>query len=122
MTVTVDQRTAGLELANQIRRSRAELKRELTNGERALAEVLRADEPFIQTMRIADLLQAVPAIGPTKAQRALAANRLGPSSIVKAVSTTRREQLIAYCSERYRRAPIDPDIEAEMFGGKGGYR
>lgn len=122
MTQALDQRMANLTKANEVRFARAELKVELAAGARTLAEVLRADEDFIQTMKLADLLRAVPAFGKTKAQRALAACWISPSATVRALPPQRREQLLAWIAANYQRVRIEREIEAELWGGKGGYR
>ncbi len=123
MTVqTPDQRLANLGRANEIRTARSLLKQRLTRGEAALAEVLREDPDYVQTMRLADLLKAVPKLGTVKVNRVLTALRISPSATLQMLPRSRREELIAWVAARYPKAPIDPVIEEEMWGGKGGYR
>lgn len=122
MSVTHEQAAAALKYANEIRLARSELKERIAAGETAFAEVLRRDEDFVQTMKLIDLLKAVPKVGPVKAQRALIACRISPTAPLKVVSIQRREELIAWVSESYRRVEIEPRVEAELYGAKGGYR
>jgi S13-like protein len=120
---TYAERCANLDKGNAIRIARAELKVELKEGARTLSEVLRADEDFIQTMKLADLLRAVPAMGRVKAQRVLNGCRLSLSATVQIVTPSRREQLIAFVTEHHKRVQIEPEVEREAFPiPNGGYR
>lgn len=89
-------RRASLEWANEVRRHRADLKLDLRNRQVTLAEVLREDDPRIQTMRVRDLLLAVPALRAAKVRRALEANRMTQQTRIEAVSRIRREDLIRW--------------------------
>lgn len=120
---TLEERMANLGRANEIRIARAELKVELKEGVRTFAEVLRADEDFIQTMKLLDLLRAVPAMGKVKAQRAMNACRLSPAVTVRNLPSSRREQLLAWLCAHHKRVQIEPEIEREAFPVvDGGYR
>jgi hypothetical protein len=119
---TAEKRAASLEVANEVRTARAELKVEMAAGVRTLAEILRADEDFIQTMKVRDLLAAVPTLGPVHIHRALVACRISPTAPVRMFNQARREELIAWIARNRKAAPIEPEIERELWGGKGGYR
>ena len=101
MTQTVHDRLERLRLANEIRSRRAALKRHLGGGTISLSWVLRANKGYVQTMRIAALLQATPRIGQTKAQRALKAVGISPTARLRSISMVRREALIKWLSEHY---------------------
>jgi len=94
-------RRAALDLGNSIRTYRADLKLDLATGHATLAETLAGNDPRIATMRIRDLLLAVPALGATKVRRALAANDMQPRTRVENVSTRRREALIVWLREHH---------------------
>jgi hypothetical protein len=81
--LTVEQRRVAGERALAARRVRAEARVALKSRELTLAVLLsRAEEdPAIARMKVVDALEALPAIGPTKAQATM--TRLG-------ISTSRR--------------------------------
>jgi hypothetical protein len=58
------QREDALRRATAVRRQRAQLKRDLKTGRRALAEVLTDPPAFVLTAKVADLLLALPKYGP----------------------------------------------------------
>lgn len=89
-------RRHSLDWANEVRRHRAGLKLDLRNGHTTLAAILREDDPRIQTMRIRDLLLAVPALGATKVRIALRANQMTQHTKIGAVRRNRREDLIRW--------------------------
>ncbi len=79
-TLTVEQRKVAGERALAARRVRAEARVALKSRELTLAVLLsRAEEdPAIARMKVVEALEALPAIGPTKAQAIM--TRLGISS------------------------------------------
>lgn len=88
-------RSEGLRRANEVRAYRAELKRDLATDKVKLSEILRSGEGKLATMRIRDLLLAVPGIGPRKAQLVLTAEKISPSLPLERLTKPRREQLLA---------------------------
>ncbi len=96
-----EQRTQALKRANQIREHRAVLKRQMAAGEAKLSDVLRAEDELLATMRVADLLRAVPGFGKTKARRILERLKLSPSVTVERLYARRREELLSRISEVY---------------------
>jgi hypothetical protein len=89
-------RRASLEWANEIRTYRADLKLDLRTGHTTLAEVLREDDPRIQTMLVRDLLLALPALRAVKVRRALEANRMTQKTKLGTVNRVRREDLVRW--------------------------
>lgn len=97
MTTTLEaQRRDSLREANQVRRLRADLKVAIASGDTALAEAFARPEDWIQRMRVAVLLRAVPKLGATKIHRALTANRISPSLTLEHFPKWRQDQLLAW--------------------------
>jgi len=62
--LTPDDKRRGLAKAQEMRRRRAELRRELKRGAITLAELLaREDDEAVQKMRVSYLLQSLPHVG-----------------------------------------------------------
>ena len=89
-----EQRLRALEKANDVRRARAELKRELAAGRIKLAQVLSDPPPSVRTARLRELLLAVPKFGPARVQRALAHCRIADAKTVAGLSDRQRSELI----------------------------
>lgn len=70
-TVAAPQHLQALERANRIRLARAELKRAISGGERAVADVLREPPECAETMQVVDLLMAQRRWGRARARRLL---------------------------------------------------
>lgn len=91
-----------LSRANQVRTYRAHLKASLRCGKRKLSTVLRADDDLLATMRLAELLEAVPGLGKVKVRRILHMHRMAPSQIVATLNPSRREQLLIWLSTNHK--------------------
>jgi len=70
-----EQRLRALAKANEVRSSRAQLKRDLAAGVVELARVLANPPACARTARVVELLVAVHGIGPARANRALVHRR-----------------------------------------------
>lgn len=96
------QRMAALQEANRVRSWRAELKRDLKAGKVRAADVLRDPPEEVLTMKVVELLLAVPKIGRWKVGRILdgsAACRrepvpISPSKTVGGLSERQRRVLV----------------------------
>jgi hypothetical protein len=89
-----EQRLRALETANQVRRARAQLRRELAAGSLELARVIAEPPPCTQTARVRELLLVVPGIGPARASRALTHCRIAGTKTVSGLSGRQRTELI----------------------------
>lgn len=89
-----EQRLGGLAKANEVRRARARLKRDLAAGRVELARVLIDPPPCAQTAKLRDLLLAVPRIGPARVNRALAHCRIADGKTIAGLSDRQRAALI----------------------------
>lgn len=102
MTLTVHQRLAALERANEVRAYRSTLKTDLRVGRIHLAQALLSDDPELATMRLRDLLRATPGIGTRKADRALRACRFTPTTRLAHVTRRGRVSLLSWIAVHYR--------------------
>jgi hypothetical protein len=103
-TRTPDQRMAALHRANEIRTYRAELKRKIAAGDLDPETVLTRPAPELMTMKVWDLLMAIPAVGRCKADRALRRTRTSPSKTIGGLSPRQRDEIIDEVMPRYRAA------------------
>lgn len=88
------QRMDALVRANEIRTYRAELKRELKAGRADVGAILLRPDARVETMKVYDLLLAVPKLGRAKVHRALARVRMAPSKTVGGMSRRQRDELL----------------------------
>jgi len=102
MTAAREHLMANLEIANVVRSKRARLKEHIAAGGIPLSEVLLADKVHLRTMKVADLLQAVPGLGVTKVSRALRALQISPSATLEKLPRGRREELLEWLRSHYR--------------------
>lgn len=92
---TLEQRFDALARANEIRSYRAALKDDLRWCRRSVLDVLESDDPRLATMKVYELLLAVPKVGRVKASRWLARASVSPSKTVGGLSPRQRVELRA---------------------------
>ena len=90
------QRMRALRRANQIRSSRAKLKRDLKSGSKSIDRLLLNCPEYIETAKVFDLLVAVPKLGRVKVNRILTQCRISPSKTVGGLSERQRAELVSY--------------------------
>lgn len=91
---SLTQRMTALQQANEIRSYRAQLKRDMKTGDRRLGEVLEGGDPLLASMKVYELLLAVPAMGRTKVREALIYTRISPSKTVGGLTDRQRRDLL----------------------------
>ncbi len=91
---TLDQRLRALRQANEIRSSRAALKKELASGRVRIEDVLAQPPDWARTAKVSALLLALPKIGPARAARFLRQCRIAPSKTVGGLTERQRGELI----------------------------
>ena len=89
-----EQRLRALEQANEVRRARAKLKRELASGKIELVQILADPPACVRTARIRDVLLVVPKIGSVRAGRILAQCRIAHSKTLGGLTDRQRGELI----------------------------
>lgn len=88
------QRMEALNRANVIRSWRATAKERMRNGELTATEVLRQPPPQAYTMKVGDLLLAVPSVGRVKMARLLRDAGISPSKTVIGITPRQRKALL----------------------------
>ena len=78
-----------------MRTQRAQLKRDLKEGRCTIAVVLTKPPACVQTMKVADLLLALPKHGPVKVNKLLAQSRIAPTKTIGGISRRQRDELIS---------------------------
>ena len=81
-TVRPMQRFEALQIANETRMHRADVKAALRSGQVGFWEVIDRRDPRLNGMRLAELLAAVPGWGKVKVERALAQLQVGRGKTV----------------------------------------
>lgn len=94
------QRMEALQKANAIRSQRAQLKKELKNGELEIVAVLQDPPEFLRTAKVMDLLLVVPKFGRVKAARVLTRCRISQAKTVGGLSDRQRAELCETLEKR----------------------
>lgn len=92
---SLNQRMDALQNANVIRTYRANLKRDLKAQRVRIVDLLVDPPEKLETMKIFDLLLAVPKFGRIKANKILQTCRMSPSKTVGGMSDRQRSELVA---------------------------
>ena len=91
---TSEQRQAALAQANEIRRLRASLKRDIRGGGTTVRAVLADPPPYVSTSKVTDLLVAVPGVGHVRAVRLLKRCAISESKTVGGLTERQRSALL----------------------------
>jgi hypothetical protein len=89
------QRMDALQVANEVRTLRANLKRDLKAGRAKVVDYLIDPPEWIETMKVFDLLLALPKIGRTKANKFLALCRVSPAKTIGGMTERQRTELVS---------------------------
>lgn len=89
------QRLDALGCANEIRFRRAQLKRDLKAGRVCVLDIIEDPPEWALTMKVLDLLLAVPMVGQTKALTLLRRNGVSPVKTLGGLSGRQRDALVA---------------------------
>jgi hypothetical protein len=89
-----------LEMANEIRTKRAQLKRDLKAGKVGI-DVLLLDPPeWLDSAKVFDVILAVPKYGRVKVNRILNQCRISPSKTIGGLSERQRAELVTLLRRR----------------------
>ncbi|HWF25210.1 MAG TPA: hypothetical protein VG275_07175 [Solirubrobacteraceae bacterium] len=94
------QRLDALQRANDVRTDRAKLKRNVKAGRIHAGYVLTSPPPEAQTMKVYDLLLAVPKYGRVKTNKALALARISPAKTVGGLTERQSYELAGWLGYR----------------------
>jgi hypothetical protein len=89
-----EQRLRALQLANEIRSARAQLKKDLASGKIDPAQILAQPPEYLRTARVRDVLLALPKIGSVKAGRILADCGIAHSKTLGGLTERQRTELL----------------------------
>lgn len=87
------QRLDALLAANVVRRARADIKRDLKAGRCHIVTLLSDPPGYLLTMKVHDLLLAVPKIGVTKCAKWLKQSSIAPSKTIGGLTQRQRDDL-----------------------------
>ena len=97
---SLQQRMDALESANEIRSYRAKLKRDIKVGRTSVVHLLVDPPEEIETMKIFDLLLAMPKMGRVKVNKLLMQCRISPSKTVGGMSERQRDEVVSMLRRR----------------------
>ena len=92
---TLSQRMDALQRANEIRSRRAQLKRDLKAGRANVRDIIGSPPDWVETMKLFDLLLALPKFGRVKTSKELTRCVISPSKTVGGLSDRQRGELLA---------------------------
>lgn len=101
-----DSRSRGRDRALQARRERAAIKRGLRDGVVDVAEVLsrREEDPAVGRMRVVDLVEAMPGLGPVRAAHVMESCAIAPSRRLRGLGERQASALVRALAPAARRA------------------
>lgn len=92
------QRMEALQKGTDVRTQRATLKRDLKAGRASILALLRNPPEYIYTMKLVDLLLAVPTYGRVKVNKTLQVCRISPVKTVGGMTERQRGELATVLS------------------------
>jgi hypothetical protein len=107
-TVPAPQHMRALQQANRVRLARAELKRQVTDGETSVADVVIECPWEAESMAIADLLMSQHRWGRTRCRRFLASIPMSETKTVGSMTERQRRCLAARLRGDIADANVDP--------------
>lgn len=98
--MTNEQRAVALKKAAQVRKQRADVKKDLKAGNITLTEVLdKKNDPVIGKMRAYDLLRSLPGVGKAKATTLMERFNISDSRRVAGLGERQLEQIVDFYDE-----------------------
>lgn len=91
---SLQQRMDALSIANHIRTYRAQLKKDLKAGRADLLDLMLDPPDELETMKIFELLMAVPKFGRVKVNKMLKMSRISPNRTIGGLSRRQRVELV----------------------------
>ncbi len=89
-----------LEMANEIRTRRAQLKRDLKAGKTKIDTLLLDPPEWLGSAKVFDIILAVPKYGRVKVNRILNHCRISPSKTIGGLSERQRAELVVLLRRR----------------------
>lgn len=94
-TRSITQRLEALDKANDVRCRRAQFKRDMKVKREFAPDVLRVTPAWMDTMKVLDVLLAMPKVGRVKALKWLNRTTISPSKTMGGLSPRQRDALVA---------------------------
>jgi len=94
------QRLEALERANEVRKKRAQIKRELKAGRIRIETLLQNPPSCVETAKAYDILLAIPKYGRVKTNKVLVQCRVSPSKTIGDLSQRQRTELVTLLRSR----------------------
>jgi hypothetical protein len=91
---SLDQRMEALRRANEIRSRRAQLKKDLKDGQVHITDIIEEPPDYVLTAKVFDMLMAVPKYGKVKATRFLNHCRISQGKTIGGLSERQRSELV----------------------------
>lgn len=89
-----------LEMANEIRTKRAQLKKDLKGGRVKIDKLLLDPPEWLGSAKVFDIILAVPKYGRVKVNRVLNQCRISPSKTIGGLSERQRAELVTLLRRR----------------------
>jgi hypothetical protein len=93
---TLEQRRQALQLANETRVRRAQVKRDLKAGRESVALLLLDPPAYLRNAKVVDMMLAVPKYGRVKANKILRSCAISPSKTIGGLSQRQRAELVEF--------------------------
>lgn len=93
---SIQQRRDALKRANEIRVKRAELKQDVKSGRTSVLPLLLDPPQWLETMKVFELLLAIPKYGRVKINRMFVSFRISPSKTVGGLSERQRAEVVSF--------------------------
>jgi hypothetical protein len=91
---SLSQRMDALSEANDIRKKRSKLKREIKARKVDAVRVVQEVPDYCKTMKVSELLMAIPKVGKVKCKKVMASARIKPSRTLSGIPDSQRNNLI----------------------------
>ncbi|MDP2210396.1 MAG: integration host factor, actinobacterial type [Candidatus Aquicultor sp.] len=94
--LTEEQRQDALKKAAEARQKRAELRKQLKNGDVNVKDIIsKTDDPIVSRMKVSSLLESLPGIGKARAQKIMQEAGISPTRRVQGLGSKQKEILIS---------------------------
>lgn len=97
---SISQRMEALQIANEVRTYRANLKRDIKAGRANVVDLLLNPPERLDTAKLYDFLLAVPRMGRVKVNRMLRTCKISPSKTIGGMSERQRNEIVHYLTRR----------------------
>lgn len=102
------QRMDALSEANDIRKRRSKLKREIKTRNVDPLHIVQDVPDYCKTMKVPELLMAIPKVGKVKCKKVMAAAHIKPSRTLAGIPDSQRNNLIREIQQLPGRRPRQP--------------